>query len=89
MIAFPKSTTFSYIGSFPELPKNAKDGELVLFKDEVYGYMNNEWVPLYSSFKKTSSMIFELLEFLKEYEDSSLKQDILDLIESYRMCGYE
>ena len=77
----------SFIGSVTTLPENARKDQIIMLDGALYGYNGEDWIYLYGS--KKSVTISELLDFLGGYEDSSLKQDILDLVESYRMCGYE
>lgn len=77
----------SYIGNFSEFPENVMTGQIIKSNGIFYVYTGNDWVPLHSS--KKSVTISKLLDFLERYEDSSLKQDILELVESYRICGYE
>lgn len=81
---------FIYKGSFDKFPEKASVGEVILNNGDGNIYVNTgtTWEimnPMWSKSKLTE----DLLEFLKDYENSSLKQDILELIESYRICGYE
>ena len=84
MALFPQ---MNYIGSSSEFPENAIEGQIIKLDGTLYGYNGEAWIYLYGSKKSVTTS--ELLDFLERYEDSSLKQDILDLIESYRVCGYE
>lgn len=78
----------TYVGTSQSLPTNAKLGDVVMINNQLYGCTDEGWTPLYS-YARNRSLLFDLYQFLEEYEDSLLKQEILDLLESHRICAYE
>lgn len=79
----------SYIGNFEALPETATIGDVVYHQGNNLVYMNGSWVELNSIISADGNLIDDLTEVLNRYKDNNLAKAILDLIETYRICGYE
>ena len=79
----------NYIGSFETLPETATIGAVAHHQGSNYAYMGGSWVELADLISSGGNLVDDLMEVLNRYKDNSLAKDILDLIETYRICGYE
>lgn len=79
----------SYIGNFETLPETATIGDVAYHQGNNLVYMNGSWVELNSIISADGNLIDDLTEVLNRYKNNSLAKAILDLIETYRICGYE
>lgn len=80
-----------YTGNFETLPETATIGDVAHHQGSNYVYMNGSWVELVDLVSSGGNLVDELMEVLNKprYKDNELAKDILDLIETYRICGYE
>lgn len=80
---------FSYAGSYEVLPEVAPEGTVVLHHGRTFVYNGGLWVELVDLVSSGRNLVDELMEVLNKYKNNSLAKDILDLIETYKVCGYE
>ena len=94
MATIPKVTDvlplaqLSYTGSYEVLPEVAPEGTVALHHGRTFMY-NGVWVELADLVSSGGNLVDDLMEVLNRYENNSLAKDILDLIETYKVCGYE
>lgn len=79
----------NYTGNFETLPETATIGDVAYHQGSNYVYMDGSWVEFSSIISSGGNLIDDLMEVLNRYKNDSLAKDILDLIETYRICGYE
>ena len=81
----------NFIGTSDVLPKKATEGEVTLVHGHPYVYVAPSWVELGDMITLGGNLIDALMEVLNKpnYKNNSLAKDILDLIEAYKVCGYE
>ena len=85
------NTTFNYIGSVNELPKDGTVGQVVLEagSNTPYVYVSDgtSWVEL-ANLAPTKTIKEELLEVLDRHEGSKIAEDIRNLLEVYEKSSY-
>ncbi len=85
------NTTFNYIGSVNELPKDGTVGQIVLETGSnipyVYVSGGASWVEL-ANLAPTKTIKEELLEVLDRHEGSKIAEDIRNLLEVYEKSSY-
>ena len=81
----------SYVGNFETLPETATIGDVAHHQGSNYVYRGGSWVELVDLVSSGGNLVDDLMEVLNKpsYKDNSLAKDILDLIETYKVCGYE
>lgn len=81
----------NYTGNFETLPKTATIGDVAYHQGSNFVYMDGSWVELSSIISSGGNLVDDLMEVLNKpsYKDNELAKDILDLIETYKVCGYE
>ena len=79
----------SYTGNFETLPETATIGDVAYHQGSNFVYMDGSWVELSSIISSGGNLVDDLMEVLDRYKNNSLAKDILDLIETYKVCGYE
>ena len=79
----------SYIGNFKTLPETATIGDVARHQGSNLVYIGGSWVELSNIVSADGNLVDDLMEVLNRYENNSLAKDILDLIETYKVCGYE
>lgn len=84
------NTTFSYIGSVNELPKDGTVGQLVLEAGSNIPYVftgGARWVEL-TSLASTKTIKEELLEVLDRHKGSKIAEDVRNLLKVYERGSY-
>lgn len=84
------NTTFSYMGSVNELPKDGTVGQIVLEAGSniPYVFINGAgWVEL-ANLASTKTIKEELLEVLDRHKDSKIAEDIRNLLKVYERGSY-
>ena len=79
----------SYVGNFETLPEVSSDGTIASHHGRPFIYRNGLWIELADLVPSGGNLVDDLMEVLDRYKNNSLAKDILDLIETYRICGYE
>ena len=79
----------SHLGNFETLPETATNGDVVYHQGSNLVYMDGSWIELADLVPSGGNLVDDLMEVLDRYKNNSLAKDILDLIETYRICGYE
>ena len=79
----------SYIGNFDTLPEVSSDGNMASHNGRTFIYRNGFWIELADLVPSGGNLVDDLMEVLDRYKNNSLAKDILDLIETYKVCGYE
>lgn len=79
----------NYTGNFETLPETATIGDVAYHQGSHLVYMDGSWVELSSIISSGGNLVDDLMEVLDRYKNNSLAKDILDLIETYKVCGYE
>lgn len=84
------NTTFSYIGSVNELPKDGTVGQIVLEAGSNIPYVfiaGARWVEL-ANLASTKTIKEELLEVLDRHKDSKIAEDVRNLLKVYERGSY-
>ena len=84
------NTTFSYIGSVNELPKDGTVGQIVLEASNnllLYAFDGAQWVEL-ASLAPTKTIKEELLEVLDRHKGSKIAEDVRNLLKVYERGSY-
>lgn len=81
----------NYVGNFEILPEIAPDGTIASHHGRTFISRNGLWIELVDLVSSGGNLVDDLMEVLNKpsYKDNNLAKDILDLIETYRICGYE
>ena len=84
------NTTFNYIGSVNELPKDGTAGQVVLEAggNIPYVFVDTSWVELGSLLTPTKTIKEELLEVLDRHKGSKIAEDIRNLLKVYEQNSY-
>ena len=85
------NTTFNYIGSVNELPKDGTAGQIVLEADSNTCYVfidGARWVELDSLLTPTKTIKEELLEVLDRHKGSKIAEDVRNLLKVYERGSY-
>jgi hypothetical protein len=86
------NTTFNYIGSVNELPKDGTVGQIVLETGSnipyVYVSGGASWVELASLLTPTKTIKEELLEVIDRNKGSKIAEDVRNLLEVYERGSY-
>ena len=79
----------SYVGNFETLPEVSSEGTIASHHGRTFIYRNGLWIELADLVSSGGNLVDDLMEVLNRYKNNSLTKDILDLIETYKVCGYE
>ena len=85
------NTTFNFIGSVNELPKDGTAGQIVLEADSNTCYVfidGARWVELDSLLTPTKTIKEELLEVLDRHKGSKIAEDVRNLLKVYERGSY-
>lgn len=87
------NTTFSYIGSVNELPKNGVEGQVVYntSNDTLEVFSKAQWIAINDGFLSEGhpkTIKEELLEVLDRHKDSKIAEDVRNLLKVYERGFY-
>ena len=86
------NTTFNYIGSVNELPKDGTVGQIVYNTSDnsMYTFNNAQWIAINGGFLSapTKTIKEELLEVLDRHKGSKIAEDVRNLLKVYERGSY-